>query len=556
MKTTISLGPRKAVSSLRVIAVIVGLVIVGVPSSGFAQHIYGTIMHDGEYRDYILYLPAGYTGTSPVPLVLSFHGWGVDASAQMYISQFEPIADAAGFIVVYPEGTVFQGKTHWNVGGTFSESTTDDVGFTEALIDALSDEYNIDATRIYSTGFSNGGAMSFLLACQLSDRIAAIAPVAGYMTPDMFNQCHPQHPTPILEVHGTSDDDVLYDGTPWAMSVHDVISYWVGYNRCNPNPVITPLPHDPSTADSSSVSHIVYDGGDNGVAVEHFKVVGGGHVWPGWPLSWGNKDFSASVEIWKFFSRYDINGLIPKPSMVDLNGDGVVDFADYSYLGLCWSEGSPLVEMALVRDGVVDYRDLVVFAGYWLADFRLLAHWKLDETQGVIAHDSAGDHDATVHGDAVWQPTDGQIGGAVELDGVDDYVSTPFVLDPADGPFSVFAWVKGALPGQVSLSQAGGAIWFYTLPPMGWLMTNLGQGGGLLSQSVITDGQWHRIGLTWDDSNRILYVDDVEVAKDTQSSLASSDGGLYFGAGKDLHAGSFFSGLIDDVRIYDRAIQP
>jgi hypothetical protein len=106
----------------------------------------------------------------------------------------------------------------------------------------------------------------------------------------------------------------------------------------------------------------------------------------------------------------------------------------------------------------------------------------------------------------------------------------------------------------VILSQAGGVNWFYTLSPMGWLMSHLG--GTLLSQTVVTDGQWHRIGFTWDGTKRILYVDGVNVAEGTPAGLAASQGGLHLGAGKDLDTGSFLSGLVDDVRIYDRAIEP
>jgi len=198
----------------------------------------------------------------------------------------------------------------------------------------------------------------------------------------------------------------------------------------------------------------------------------------------------------------------------------------------------------------------------WLKDFSLIAHWELDETTGIVAHNSAGDKDGTLNGNPVWQPQGGKIAGALQFDGTDDYVSTPFILDPAAGAFSVFAWVKGGAAGQVIISQAGGANWLLADPSEGKLMTSLAAPAGrfppktLASQFVITDGQWHHIGLTWDGKNRILYVDDVEVAKDTQSGLASSQGGLYFGAGKGLEAGSFWNGLIDDIRIYSRAVRP
>ena len=152
------------------------------------------------------------------------------------------------------------------------------------------------------------------------------------------------------------------------------------------------------------------------------------------------------------------------------------------------------------------------------------------------------------------------VDGALQFDGVDDYVSTAFVLNPADGAFSLFAWIKGGTPGQVILSQAHGVSWLCADSVEGHLMTELkGSGRGaapLRSQTAITDGNWHRVGFVWDGSNRILYVDDVEVARDTQTDIASSEGGLYFGAGSDLVTGTFFSVLIDDVRIYNRAIVP
>ena len=142
----------------------------------------------------------------------------------MSYTNFNYISDTAGFIVVYPEGTLLQGSTHWNVGGWITGSTTDDVGFSISLLDSISNEYNIDATRVYSTGMSNGGYMSFLLACQMSDKIAAIASVTGSMTPQTYNVCNPQHPTPILQIHGTSDQTVPYLGDPtWTKSIDDIL---------------------------------------------------------------------------------------------------------------------------------------------------------------------------------------------------------------------------------------------------------------------------------------------------------------------------------------------
>ena len=251
--------------------------------------------------------------------------------------------------------------------------------------------------------------------------------------------------------------------------------------------------------------------------------------------------------------------------VVDFNGDGIVDIKDLLRLIQSWGQDDPMVDIAPLPfgDGVVDALDLELLMSYWgqpVDDPTLIAHWAMDEIEGDIVYDSVGTCDGTLLGDPVWKPESGMIDGALQLDGIDDYVSTPPVLNPAYGRFSVFAWIKGGAPGQVVITQKGGANWLYTDPLEGNLMTELkgtGRSGAvLLSQTVITDGNWHRIGLVWDGSSRTLYVDDVEVAKDTQTGLKGSNDGLHIGVGKNLEPGSFFSGLIDDVRIYNRAVTP
>jgi len=276
--------------------------------------------------------------------------------------------------------------------------------------------------------------------------------------------------------------------------------------------------------------------------------------------------FDAQANVWIGTYGGGLAVYRPVPA-VDFNGDEIVDIDDLLILIEHWGQDEPSCDIGPMPwgDGVVDQADLEVLMSYWQADFRLIAHWKLDETEGNIVHDSSfGGNDATVNGVPTWQPTAGQVDGALQFDGIDDYVSTPFVLNPADGEFSVFAWIKGGAPGQVIISQTDfggiGQVWLCTDPSEGKLMTEL-KGAGrtgrpLISQTVITDGDWHRIGLVWDGSNRMLYVDDVEVAKDTQGTLTYSKGGLHIGAGKSLEPGTFWSGLIDDVRIYNRAVSP
>ena len=251
--------------------------------------------------------------------------------------------------------------------------------------------------------------------------------------------------------------------------------------------------------------------------------------------------------------------------IVDLNADGVVDSADMCIMVDHWGRDEPLCDIGPtpLGDGIVDVRDLIVIAEHLFEDVNdptLVAHWALDEIEGNIASDSANDNDGTVYGDPAWQPEGGMVDGALQLDGIDYYVSTPFVLNPADGKFSVFVWIKGGAPGQAVVSQMGGANWLCTDSLEGNLMTELkGSGRGaaeLPSQTIITDGNWHRIGLVWDGSHRTLYVDDVAVAQDAQEGLEPATGGLYIGTGKAMESGTHWSGLIDDVRIYNREVIP
>jgi carboxypeptidase D len=268
--------------------------------------------------------------------------------------------------------------------------------------------------------------------------------------------------------------------------------------------------------------------------------------------------------------RVDVE-LIPEQASPDFNGDGIVDLQDLLILIECWGQDELRVDIAPLPDGdgIVNEQDLALLMEYWQKEIpgieligHWIAHWKLDETEGTIAYDSAGNNDGTCYGNPLWQPTAGKVDGALAFDGIDDYVSTDVVLNPSDGPFSVFAWIKGGAPGQVVISQTDGANWLLADPAEGKLMTELKSGSRsarpLNSQAIISDAEWHRVGFVWDGSHRTLYVDGIDVAKDTdpQDHFVPVHGGLHLGAGAALDAVSFFSGLIDDVRIYDRAVIP
>ncbi|MFC1793417.1 LamG-like jellyroll fold domain-containing protein [Planctomycetota bacterium] len=250
---------------------------------------------------------------------------------------------------------------------------------------------------------------------------------------------------------------------------------------------------------------------------------------------------------------------------VDLNGDGIVDAGDMCMMISHWGKEYPLCDIGPMPwgDGIVNVQDLIVLSEHLfeeVSDPTLVTHWALDEPEGMFAADSVGDNDALVVGGIEWQPTGGRVDGAIQLNGVDGCAITGPVLNPADGPFLVFTWIKGGAPGQVVLSQMGEVNWLCTDASEGNLTTELAgsdpDNDPLQSQTTITDGEWHRIGFVWDGSRRTLYVDDVAVAEDTQPGLEGSQMGLYIGVGKDYAPGTFWSGLIDDIRIYKRVVSP
>ena len=255
---------------------------------------------------------------------------------------------------------------------------------------------------------------------------------------------------------------------------------------------------------------------------------------------------------------------------LDFNNDQIVDIEDLIILIEHWGQDEPSVDIVL--DGIIDANDLEVLMSYWQREifpFELIEYWKLDEEEGDIAYNSISDNYGILSGEPSWQPGGGQVAGTLEFDGINDYVETDFALDPANGAFSAFAWIQGGAPRQVIISQLDGMgtgnIWLGVDALGGNLMTGLvpppvGRfvAQPLISQSIITDGQWHHIGFVWDGSYRTLYMDGTEVIKDTNPlvQLKYSYGGLYIGVNKNLDVGTFFSGLIDDVRIYNVALTP
>ena len=267
-----------------------------------------TINVNGVTREYIIYVPSTYDSNNSVPLMLIFHGWTMSATDQMKISDMRALAESEKFILVYPQGTMFDGATHWNVGSWTTGSTSDDLGFVDELINHIATNHNIDMKRIYAAGYSNGGFFSQELACNRSSTIAAIGTVVANMSTRTKDNCNPSHPTPIVTISGTNDKEVSYDGTNFEgqISHNAVLNYWVSYNQTDASPIIRNLPNI-NTADGSTVKHYEYKNGTNNVKVEHYKIINGGHDWPG---TFGNMDINANSIIWNFVSQFDINGKI------------------------------------------------------------------------------------------------------------------------------------------------------------------------------------------------------------------------------------------------------
>ena len=247
--------------------------------------------------------------------------------------------------------------------------------------------------------------------------------------------------------------------------------------------------------------------------------------------------------------------------VVDFNSDGFVDAMDVSIMVDFWHTNESLCDIAPgpMGDGFVDSQDLAVLSEY--VSPPLTAHWALDESEGIVAANSNGSqglaYDGYIMGGAVWEPSGGMIGGALRFDGIDDYIINPAVVNPAKEHFSLFLWIQGGAPGQVVISEPLGPNWL-SLDEGGRFITELTSsdtsGGPLVSDTNITDGFWHHIGLVWDGSSRKLCVDGVIVAEDMQDTLESPSNSLYIGTNGTSDDGTFFSGLIDDIRVFNRAL--
>lgn len=267
-----------------------------------------SIQYAGQTRVYSIYVPTSISTLTDVPLVFNFHAGNGTRLDQISISDMSALADTANFIALYP-----QALPDPNDGGSKNwlhkdPSTIDDIYFISALIDSVSADYPIDSNRIYACGYSLGGEFAYELGCRLNHKISAIAAVGRTMQTNQINNCSPTKPTGVMTIIGTNDayNGISFGGIQYYVSSNDVHNYWANNNVCDTTPLITQVPNiDPS--DGSTVERHSWKNSNNCIYVEHLKVLGGAHDWPG---SWGNMDINSTNEIWNFVSKFDLNGRI------------------------------------------------------------------------------------------------------------------------------------------------------------------------------------------------------------------------------------------------------
>jgi polyhydroxybutyrate depolymerase len=269
----------------------------------------------GRSRTLIVHVPAGYSGSSRVPLVLNMHGSGTTAADQEAFTGMDATADSNGFIVAYPQGLIPDGSGFdWNVPGVplvgdraVPAGAADDVGFLTTLVQILEQRYCIDGNRVYATGFSGGSRLASQLACDASGTFAAVAPVSGLRRP---LPCPTSRSVPVLTFHGTADPVDPYDGhgqAYWTYSVPQAAADWAVQDGCSPTPI--------TSQSGPGVTLVTYSGCAGGTTVELYSIAGEGHEWPGGPhlskrltdvLGPQSVAIDANAVMWAFFAAHPL----------------------------------------------------------------------------------------------------------------------------------------------------------------------------------------------------------------------------------------------------------
>ena len=254
-----------------------------------------SMMYDNENREYLIYIPQNYNNNnSPMPILFAFHGFGGYNQYFINTADFRSLADQFNFIAVYPQGLICGDGTTWNTNppGGDNKCSQDDIGFFSALLNEISGNYNIDSSKVFLTGYSNGADFSYSMACYQSSLVTAIAPVSGLMPMvDASSECQPSHATSVMIFNGTIDYSRPYNGIDgYMMGVDQTVAYWSQYNNTDSSP---------QTNIVGDIENYTYLNGDNNTSVDLFKIVNGDHYW--FNLSYNGN--SMEELMWNFFSN-------------------------------------------------------------------------------------------------------------------------------------------------------------------------------------------------------------------------------------------------------------
>ncbi len=305
--------PKQTPNKLRkILFVLVGILSLFLLMYGFiaAASLTGreTIRVDGLDRKYRVYVPSSYRETESMPLVLALHMLTGSGRTMQWITHFNAIAEQQGFIVVYPDGY----KASWAEGSNLyaaDQAHIDDAAFIDELINSIEDQYAINRNQIFATGFSSGGLMVQRLGCEMADRFSAIAIVGATLPQNVFEDCSPQEPLPVLMIHGSDDHGVPWNGNLEYTSVPATIEFWATHNECNSKPAKEQ--ELDLVGDGTHIERDTYVDCQENATVVLYSIIGGGHTWPGgnkpaqlWGLNGKiSANMDASTVIWEFFEQ-------------------------------------------------------------------------------------------------------------------------------------------------------------------------------------------------------------------------------------------------------------
>ena len=282
--------------------------------------VHSSITYDGLQRTCRLYIPGLYYERSSCPLVVALHGAGSTGDDMATVADFEDLADTEGFLVLLPDGY----EKNWNDGRDAAgiaayDLNIDDVGFINALVDAAAANYNVDTTRIYLAGMSNGAMMTYRIGCETPARFAAFACVVGAIPENIFGACSPTGHAPFVIFNSTDDPLVPWEGGECGtaevplgrvVSIQESVQFWALHNGFVSEPEAT-LMEDVDPNDGTRVTEYSYTNGEAEADVVFYGIDGGGHTWPGGPaiqVLWGTgpvcNDIDGTSIIWSFFKAH------------------------------------------------------------------------------------------------------------------------------------------------------------------------------------------------------------------------------------------------------------